>query len=35
MKLIEDGEVVYRDKLFITSQEPQDFKATKDLYYYE
>ena len=34
--MIEDENgVIYRDKLFVTSQTPQDFKATKDLYYYE
>jgi len=33
---IEDANgVVYRDKMFITSQNTQEFKATKDHYYYE
>jgi hypothetical protein len=35
IKIIENNEIVYRDKLFITAQTTQDFKATKDLYYYE
>jgi hypothetical protein len=35
IKLTEDNEVVYRDKIFVTSQTPQEFKATKDHYYYE
>jgi len=35
IKITENNEIVYRDKLFITSKTPQDFKATKDHYYYE
>jgi len=29
------NEVLYRGKIFATSQEPQDFDLTKDLYIYE
>lgn len=35
IKITENNEIVYRDKLFVTAQTPQDFKATKDHYYYE
>lgn len=30
----EDG-VLYRDKIIATDQDPQEFKQTNDLYYYE
>ena len=29
------NEVLYRGKIFATTQEPQDFDLTKDLYIYE
>lgn len=33
---IQEGEsVVYRGKIFATSQEPQDYKLTNGLFYYE
>ena len=35
IKLTTDGEILFRGKITATSQTPQDFKATKDLYYYE
>jgi len=35
LKILEDDVVVYRDKIFVTSQNTQEFKATKDHYYYE
>lgn len=35
LKISEGDEVIYRDKIFITSQNTQEFKATKDHYYYE
>lgn len=35
LKISQSTDVVYRDKVFATSQDTQDFKATKDLYYYE
>lgn len=35
VKILEATNVIYRDKIFVTSQIPQDFKATKDHYYYE
>ena len=31
----ESGEVVYRGKMFATTQVPQDYKLTNGLYYYE
>lgn len=30
-----NGDVVYRGELFATSQNPQEYQQTKDLYYYE
>lgn len=35
IKIINQFGVIYRGKLFVTSQETQEFKATKDKYYYE
>ena len=35
VKILQGTDVVYRDKIFVTSQNTQDFKATKDHYYYE
>ena len=35
LKILEDTQVIYRDKIFVTSQNTQEFKATKDHYYYE
>jgi hypothetical protein len=35
IKITQEDEVIFRGKLLVTSQEPQAFKATKDLYYYE
>jgi hypothetical protein len=35
LKILEGTEVIYRDKIFVTSQDTQAFKATKDHYYYE
>lgn len=35
LKISEGTDVVYRDKIFVTSQNTQEFKATKDHYYYE
>lgn len=32
---IEENDVVFRGKIMITEQGTQDFKITKDLYYYE
>lgn len=34
LKISQGGDVVYRDKIFVTSQNTQEFKATKDHYYY-
>ena len=34
IKVTEGTDVVYRGKLLTTSQEPQDFKLTNDLYIY-
>jgi len=34
VKVTEGTEVVYRGKLFTTTQDPQDFKLTNDLYFY-
>lgn len=35
LKILEGTNVIYRDKIFVTSQNTQEFKATKDHYYYE
>ena len=35
VKILEATEIIYRDKIFVTSQDTQAFKATKDHYYYE
>lgn len=35
IKISDSNGVIYRDKLIATSQNTQDFKSTKDLYYYE
>ena len=35
VEILQDAEVIYRDKIFVTSQNTQEFKATKDHYYYE
>ena len=35
IKISDSNGVIYRDKLISTSQTTQDFKSTKDLYYYE
>lgn len=35
IKIIDEGAILYRGKLIATTQEPQDFKASKELYYYE
>lgn len=35
LKISEGTDVIYRDKIFATSQDTQAFKATKDHYYYE
>ena len=35
LKILEGTDVIYRDKIFVTSQNTQEFKATKDHYYYE
>jgi hypothetical protein len=35
LKILELTEVIYRDKIFVTSQDTQAFKATKDHYYYK
>ena len=35
LKILEGTDIVYRDKIFVTSQNTQAFKATKDHYYYE
>lgn len=34
IKVSKDSEVLYRGKLIATSQLPQDYKLTKDLYFY-
>lgn len=34
LKVSEGEKIVYRGKLVSTTQEPQDFKLTNDLYYY-
>jgi hypothetical protein len=33
--ILNDTEVIYRDKIFVTAQDTQEYKATKDHYYYE
>lgn len=35
IKITEDTEVIYRGKMFVTTQSPQTFKASNELYYYE
>lgn len=35
LKILEGTSVIYRDKIFVTAQDTQAFKATKDKYYYE
>lgn len=35
IKLTDTSLVIYRGKLMATTQTPQTFKASKDLYYYE
>jgi len=35
VKILQGVDVIYRDKIFVTSQDTQEFKATKDHYYYE
>ena len=35
IKITDNEVVIYRGKLIATSQDPQTFKASKDLYYYE
>jgi len=35
VKILQGADVIYRDKIFVTSQNTQEFKATKDHYYYE
>jgi hypothetical protein len=35
IKITEDDTVIFRGKLFATTQNTETFKATKDLYYYE
>ena len=35
VKISQGTDVIYRDKIFVTSQNTQEFKATKDHYYYE
>ena len=35
LKVSQGTDVIYRDKIFVTSQNTQEFKATKDHYYYE
>ena len=34
IKITQGDEIVYRGKSFATSQEPQEYKLTKDKYYY-
>lgn len=34
LKVSEGDKIVYRGKIIITTQDPQDFKLTNDLYYY-
>lgn len=33
LKVTEDTEVVYRDKIFATSQETENYKLTQNVYY--
>jgi len=35
VKILQNTAVIYRDKIFVTAQDTQEFKATKDHYYYE
>ena len=35
IKITASGEVIYRGKLIATAQDPQSYKATNQLYYYE
>jgi len=35
LKISDTAGIIYRGKLIATSQEPQEFKQAKDLYYYE
>jgi hypothetical protein len=35
VKLYDGDGVIYRGKIIATSQTPQDYKQTKDLYFYE
>jgi len=35
VKITDANGIIYRDKIFATSQITQDFKATNDLYFYE
>jgi hypothetical protein len=35
VKISQGTDVIYRDKIFVTSQDTQEYKATKDHYYYE
>lgn len=35
VKISDSNGVIFRGKLIATAQTPQDFKQTKDLYYYE
>ena len=35
IKITENDNVVYRGKIIATTQDSQDFKLTKDLYFYE
>jgi hypothetical protein len=35
VKILQGTAVIYRDKIFVTSQDTQEYKATKDHYYYE
>ena len=35
IKITEDSDVLYRGKLFVTTQNTQTFKASNNLYYYE
>lgn len=35
IKITENDTVIFRGKLFATTQNTETFKATKDLYYYE
>lgn len=35
IKIKDSGEVLYNGMIFATSQDPQTFKASNELYYYE